>query len=259
MKNACSSETPPQAPSPRRPARRAVAIILWAVFILVVVAAVCIALTDVGRDSWYTFWRGEAEREAVAKLRLQADKVLLITEPPSQRATSIDFSAAANVDDETLQHVGCLYRLGTLNLANCNIADRQLQFVTDLPNLTTLVLTGTPITDNGLVHLRAIPVEALYLNATRISDAGLDHLAGLHSVKILDLSNTSLTNAGVAKLRPLIGVTWLLLSGTAITDAAIEDFAAMPNLTRLTISHTAVTPAAVNKLKNLLPRLSVDR
>ena len=76
--------------------------------------------------------------------------------------------------------------------------------------LKRLHLSVTRITDAGLVHLAGLTsLELLDLSRTRVTDAGLVHLAGLTNLKVVDLSGTRITDEGVSALmrtRPNLGV-----------------------------------------------------
>jgi internalin A len=44
-------------------------------------------------------------------------------------------------------------------------------------------------------------MQWLWLNGTKVTDSGLEHLKGLMRLKELDLSNTNVTDEGVKKLK----------------------------------------------------------
>jgi hypothetical protein len=69
-------------------------------------------------------------------------------------------------------------------------------------NLTMLYLEGTKVTDAGLVHLEGLnQLEAVNLNNTKVTDVGIEHLHGLTKLRFLWISGTQVTNAGREKLR----------------------------------------------------------
>ena len=56
--------------------------------------------------------------------------------------------------------------------------------------------------DAGLQHLKGLEsLKILYLGSTKVSDAGLEHLKGLENLESLDLSYTNVTYNGVKKLQ----------------------------------------------------------
>jgi Leucine-rich repeat (LRR) protein len=73
---------------------------------------------------------------------------------------------------------------------------------------------------------------SINISSTRVTDAGMEHLKGLSSLKELDLSHTGVSQAGVAVLKALTGLQSLELDDTRITDAEVEELRkAMPNAT----------------------------
>jgi len=64
-------------------------------------------------------------------------------------------------------------------------------------------LSGTQISDAGLEHLRELSsLKGLNLSGTQIGDAGLEHLQGLTSLEFLELGFiTNVTDAGREELK----------------------------------------------------------
>ncbi|MEN6496052.1 MAG: hypothetical protein ABFD16_17360, partial [Thermoguttaceae bacterium] len=56
----------------------------------------------------------------------------------------------------------------------------------------------------GLSHLKGLTnLRDLWLNSTKITDAGLEHIQGLTRLEKVMLHNTRVTNAGVERLMGL--------------------------------------------------------
>ncbi len=89
--------------------------------------------------------------------------------------------------------------------------------------LRDLRLDGTQITDAGLRNLTDLDLHELSLTRTSASDAGLAHIGGLTSLKILWLGNTRVTDAGLIHLENLKDLQMLDLYETAVTTSGIED------------------------------------
>lgn len=124
---------------------------------------------------------------------------------------------AANLSDLTpLQR---LPEVRTLVLnANPELDDDDLACLSGMPRLTTLDLFGCRrITDQGLSHLRALPLEVLLLDSCQ-----------------------QITAAGVCQLRRS-SIRELGLKGTAVvpTRELVEFVARCPNLKQLSISHAS--------------------
>jgi hypothetical protein len=52
-----------------------------------------------------------------------------------------------------------------------------------------------------------------------VTDAGLKHLRGLKSLRLLDLTRSRVTDAGLKHLRGLTNLECLILNDTQVTDA----------------------------------------
>jgi hypothetical protein len=110
------------------------------------------------------------------------------------------------------------------------------------------------------------PVIKVLLSDTQITDAGLEHLKGLTSLKRLDLYSTQITDAGLEHLKGLTGLQSLDLRSTQITDAGLEHLKGLTSLKRnavqdvgawLDLSSTRVTDTGIKKLQEALPNCRI--
>ena len=121
-------------------------------------------------------------------------------------------------------------------------------------------LGGTALTDDGLVHVKALPkVVQLDLKDTQITDAGLANLAGMATLNRLHLEKTKVTDAGLAHLKDLPNLEYLNVYGTAVTDAGLEHLKGLKNLKKLYVWQSQVTDAGIAKLKEALPSVAVSK
>jgi hypothetical protein len=68
--------------------------------------------------------------------------------------------------------------------------------------ILTVDLRGKRVTDAGLEHLKGMTsLKLLLLDGTKVTDAGLEHLKGLTNLKELSLGNTQVTEGGVNELK----------------------------------------------------------
>jgi len=199
----------------------------------------------------------EAEQQSAEALR-QAG-LLVISEPPEKRVTSVNFRSQA-IDDHLFARLQDLFRLQSLDLGDSNAADRHMDIVGRLTTLGCLVLNGTDVTDAGLAQLTGLSeLEALHVKNVNVTNHGLVDVAQMTNLAILDLSNNSVTDAGLAHLAPLGRLQWLLLENTEVTDAGLEHLAKIPSLRRVTLLETQVTGAGVQRLKAAIPGVDIDR
>ncbi|MBC8872532.1 MAG: hypothetical protein H8E44_24120 [Planctomycetes bacterium] len=114
----------------------------------------------------------------------------------------------------------------------------------DFPN--SELTADAPVLDVAIVPLKDLPkLDELTLEQTRITDVGLEHLAGLKNLRVLDLSAgfdqdlvfPDITDAGLAHLRDLTDLKELNLANTRVSDAGLEHLKGLTNLTQLNLEH----------------------
>ena len=121
-------------------------------------------------------------------------------------------------------------------------------------------LDNTGITDAGLVHLQGLKqLQSLGLDNTKVTDAGLMHLQGLSQLQTLSLVNTEVTDAGLVHLQGLSKLQWLWLYDTQVTDAGLVHLQELNDLYYLGLSGTRVTDQGVKKLQQALPNCTIRR
>lgn len=87
----------------------------------------------------------------------------------------------------------------------------------------------------GLVPLRGLPADALdglVLLGCPIDDDDVAHIAGLATVRLLDLYRTAITDAAMPLVGALKHLEWLSLTSTWITDEGLTHLGALSNLRR---------------------------
>ncbi len=109
-----------------------------------------------------------------------------------------------------------------------------------------------PLTDARLQHLAGLTeLKELHLYGTQVTDAGLEHLSGLTGLQTLNLGRTQVSDAGLPHLAGLTGLQTLYLSSTQVTDAGLEHLAGLTKLRMLDLSRTQVTDAGLRHLAGL--------
>jgi len=86
---------------------------------------------------------------------------------------------------------------------------------------------------------------------SKIEDAGIVHLQGLHQLSYLDLCNRPITDGGLRSLGKSVTLQELYLDHTKITDEGFSLVKELPNLEVIAVSGTKVTSAGLSHVKAL--------
>jgi hypothetical protein len=94
---------------------------------------------------------------------------------------------------------------------------------------------GIEVTDDLLAQFDALPrLQGLYLHASGISDAGLEHLGRLSRLEFLLLWKApSISDRGVQRLAPLTKLKWIQITDSQIGDESLRVLAGLPQLESL--------------------------
>ena len=98
----------------------------------------------------------------------------------------------------------------------------------------------------------------LNLGRSKVTDAGLQSLAGMKNLTRLRLENTTISDAGIDALLGLEKLEYLNLYGTKITDAGLAKLEKLANLKSLYAWQTGVTKPAAEALHAKLPKLMIN-
>lgn len=189
------------------------------------------------------------------------------------------------VSGEGLNQLGALSGLEELYLASTLVADEDLEALQHFPNLKKLrvsklsQVTGAGIEqiaqlshledldlsensalfDNDIAPLAGMTtLRRLNLWRVALTDAGVAHLAGLTNLEWLNLDNTQLSDAGLKSLAGMHKLTFLHLGSTLISDAGLPELAGLKKLRDLKVTRTAVTQAGVTELRQQLPDTEIQ-
>jgi hypothetical protein len=178
----------------------------------------------------------------------------------SSALEELELSCCAALTNAALSSIGSLQNLQSLALSSCSwLDDAGLAALEQLPRLTRLSANNDPRSSN------------------LVTDAGLATLAGLTTLKVLEMANSTVTSAGLAHLSELIGLERLTLTGCgrltgeglahlrglerlrnldlsfceSIDDSVWQSLAALPRLEFLGLAGTRVTDAGIPFLERL--------
>lgn len=130
---------------------------------------------------------------------------------------------AIEVTDSKLRPLQHLANLKWLALSGTHVSDQFMkETLPSLAQLQRLWLDDTRITDKGLQHLEHCrSLTHLWLDGTSVTDEGLAHIGKLTQLKSLSLQRTGVTDSGLAQLAPLRQIESLRLDGTSCTFAGV--------------------------------------
>ena len=159
---------------------------------------------------------------------------------------------------EYLAKIGQLSHMGHLDLTETNVTDADLAALRGASSLKSLVLNDTSVSDEGLKHLIGLPLTTLNLRRTKITPAGLESLAQMGGLQVLDLSATD----AVRQLEPLAKLTsleWVVLSRAEIPDSVFDVLSQLPKLGRLTLQSARLSEERLKKFHDENPRVQIER
>lgn len=193
------------------------------------------------------------------------------------------FLESNKISSKGLDALDKLSRLEVLTIISTQLGNSALsRMARNFPNLRQLSLAGANINDEQLSHLTQLPLEILHLGGSKISDAGLEALGGIRSLKHLVLYQTNVNGSGLKFLQDLKNLQVLVLSETALSGESLADLAPLPmlrdlnlykcenigddslsalnklsQLQELTLTETKMSSTGVERLKVLLPNCKI--
>ena len=160
-----------------------------------------------------------------------------------------DFS----ITGQSGQYIRQMERLTSLIIFRCENFDSSGVLELRGLRLNRLQLRGLPVDDRAmevfdeLTTLRRLDLHELH----SVSDAGMEHLAHLENLGILDIWDTPITDRSLAIIAKLPALRTLVLRETEVTDKGLELLLTMPNLESVRLEDNAhVTPAMIQKLRD---------
>jgi hypothetical protein len=140
-------------------------------------------------------------------------------------------------------------RVSSIAMFGDDVTDRDLASLRQLPGLRQVNLTRTRISDAGLFHLAKLEsVEVLLLGGVDISDEGIELLETLTNLKQLNLTLTGVSDLSMPLLSRMTQLEFLWLEGTDISDVGLEAIAEMKSLQLLDLCRSAITDSGLARL-----------
>jgi hypothetical protein len=147
-----------------------------------------------------------------------------------------------------------------IQLEHTPLSDDDLQALADLDNLHTLLIDDpdSRITAAGLKHLAGLTnLEHLRLRGEGVDDAALAEIAGFTTLRVLNVPRGSFTDAGLGLLAQLPHLELLRFGKTAVTDAGLKQLGAFPALAQIHLIGVPITDAGLAELAAIEPLKSL--
>jgi hypothetical protein len=143
---------------------------------------------------------------------------------------------AWQITDDDLLNTPGIVRLKNLSLGRTKVTDQGLAALSGCKDLLWLDVCGLPITDEGLAPIKAsTKLKQLFLDGTKITADSLPLITSFTELEELDLSNLTLDETALPTLGKLRRLKILFLTGTNIS------------------------PATLARLKQVLPRTTIEQ
>jgi hypothetical protein len=128
-----------------------------------------------------------------------------------------------------------------------------------LGHVTSVNLHRLPATDEHLQHLSWFPhIRVLALNGSKVTDAGMKHLAGLSKLWCLESEWVDIGDEGLVALRDLRRLEILRVTQSRVTNEGIKRITpVVKNLKELWIDRTQITPEEADAIRMSWPKLQV--
>lgn len=159
-----------------------------------------------------------------------------------------------DIDDKELAVIERFPHLSRLALARTKITDAGVKHLTKLKKIVSLDLSMNDIGDEALTHLKEFEgsLRDLNFSDTKVTDGGLNALAGMKALRNLDLAYTEIGDAGMEPISKIKTLEFIYLQETKITDAATAHLKHLPKLQQIEVFDTGITKAGADVLREAL-------
>lgn len=189
---------------------------------------------------------------------------------------------ASKITGSGFAHLQGMKQIESINLHSAPASDAGLEAIGKLTSLKRLEVVHTNVTDAGLKHLAGlVNLQQLHVHGKETTAAAFPFLANLRELYELDIYDRAASNqtceqiARLPKLRKLMLVTGIFddegvkqlakvatleevtLDSSKVTDASIEHLAKLTNLRKLHLGPAKLSDAGRQRLKALLPKVTV--
>jgi len=206
--------------------------------------------------------KAEATKAVQAQPKVDADRraaewVLLVKGSVKITTNGVESEVKNSMElpKEPFKLVGVRFEWGNVNVTNDAIAA-----LNGASGLRELLMGGSGnFGDAGAMHFRELKnLISLSLDATQISDTGIESIAALPNLETLTLNGTKVSDKGMEKLAEMKNLKVLWLSGTSVSDVGLQHLGKLSQLETIQLADTKISDAGIAKLKEDLPKVRID-
>lgn len=181
-----------------------------------------------------------------------------------RQLVGLNLALCREIDDAAFEPLKAAMNLRVLITTGTEIGAAGLAYVAELPNLAALDVEVCDNVSDSSCHaigkmkrLRALVLKKTGFEPDRISAEGLQQLAGLRDLELLNLYGNAISDETLQQLKPFDNLNDLDLSLTAITDDGLKHLETLEKLTHLTLLYAEgfagprITDAGLQPLSNL--------
>jgi len=165
----------------------------------------------------------------------------------------------SDVGDDGVKQLAALPNLRDLDLQATRITDASAATLSHL-HPDRLVLSRTTITDAMVAALAHSDLKTIELTQDAITDRTFGSLRSMSHLKKAYLESTPITDAGFRKLAGMKSLRELdLRNDPHITDASVSVLSTLTGLKDLDVRRSGITAAGVQRLQNALPHCRINQ
>lgn len=162
-----------------------------------------------------------------------------------KRLVGLDAGVCRGLNDESLMALAASRSIRLLIATDTPLTDDGLKSLSMLPTLIALDLEACDgVTDSSctalasLTRLRGLSLRKTGFEKQRVGNGGLQHLAALKYLEVLDLEGNAVTDDGLKLLSRFSELRELNLNILPITDAGMAHLSGIPKLKSLSVRYS---------------------
>ena len=150
---------------------------------------------------------------------------------------AVSFIFTDDIKEDKIKVSTLILADNTWSVVQGNVHEKNAKQLRQFTKLLYLKIIDPKLTDDDLVHLKSLPLKALDVSGTSISDRGLNTIGEIKTLEgLLIGDNKRITDAGMITLKQLPKLRVLSVKNTSVTDVGVGTMINFPELGGLDIS-----------------------